>query len=70
MESRSEQVVEAYKKRKLSISAFHRIQALIEEFEQQRKDDIRWAWIGVALIVAIVATALILFFGTEQVTLT
>lgn len=66
---RSEQVVEDYKKQKLAASALRRIHDLIHGFEQERIADWRMARIGVVIIIALLAVAAYLFFGSEGLTL-
>ena len=44
--SRSDQVIEDYKKHKLAASAMHRVQALIRSFENERLTDRRLARFG------------------------
>ena len=67
--SRSEQVVEDYKKRKLAISAMRRIHDLIHSFEKDRAADLRLARIGIVLLLAVLAVAAFYFFNTDSVTL-
>lgn len=66
--SRSEQVVEAFKKRKLARSALCRIQDLIHGFEQDRVADRRLARIGLVIIFGLIALAAYLFLRSESVT--
>lgn len=65
--SRSEQVVEDYKKRKLARSALRHIHSLIHGFEQDRAVDRRLAWIGVAIIVIVLATGSYFLLAAESV---
>ena len=67
--SRSEQVVRDFKKRKLSISALHKIQATIQGFENARATDARIAWIGVVTILTILVFAAYFFLGTNSTTI-
>ncbi len=67
--TRSEQVVEDFKKRKLASSAFRRIHELIEGFEQGRREDRRLAWVGIAAIALILIAAAVIFLNTQSVTL-
>ena len=67
--SRSDEVVEHYKRDKLAVSALRRIQQLIRDFEQQRVDDARIARIGMTLLMILIAIALFFFFGNERITL-
>jgi len=52
--SRSEQVIEGYKKHKLAASALCRIQELIQSFERDRVADRRLAVIGLLGILVLV----------------
>ncbi len=65
--SRSEQVVSAYKRHKLAISALHRIRQILGGFERERAADRRLAWVGIAIIVAMLALALLTRFGVERI---
>ena len=67
--SRSEQVVGDFKKRKLSISALHKIQATIQGFENARAADARIAWTGVVAILIIVAFVAYFFLSINSTTL-
>ncbi len=67
--SRSQQVVEDYKKRKLAVSALRRIQEIVHGFEHDRHVDRRLAGIGIALIVVLVAATAYFFLGTSTVTI-
>ncbi len=66
---RSEQVIEAYKRRKLAGSAIRRIHEIIQGFEQDRIADWRMARVGVVVILAVLAIAAFLFFGSRSDTL-
>jgi len=66
-DSRSEQVIAAYKRHKLAVSALRHIRQLLQEFEQQRCLDRRLAWCGVAIIVALLAFAALNRLGIEYV---
>jgi len=65
--SRSEQVVEDYKKRKLARSALRRIHDLIEGFEQDRLIDRKLARIGLVVIVLLIVAGLYLVFAPDSV---
>ena len=65
---RSEQVIEGYKKHKLSISALHQIQRLIRGFEREEHADRRIAWIGMLLLAAIVIGLALNFFNRASIT--
>lgn len=64
---RSEQVIESYKRRKLAASAIRRIHEIIQSFEQDRIADWRMARIGIVIILALLAIAAFLFFGSRGV---
>ena len=66
-EPRSAQVIAAYKRHKLSISALCRIHRLLQEFERERALDRRLAGYGVAIIVAVLALAALDLPGLERV---
>ena len=67
--TRSEQVIEDYKKRKLARSALARIQDLIQGFEQDRRLDARLARIGIVVIVGLIGVALYFLFSGETIIL-
>ncbi|MEM7565208.1 MAG: hypothetical protein AAF353_19530 [Pseudomonadota bacterium] len=67
--SRSEEVVDAFKKRKLAVSAYYRMQDLVKGFEQERVGDARMAMIGVVLILAVIVVATTYFLTRDNVTL-
>ena len=67
--SRSEQVIERYKREKLAASALRKIHDLIQGFEQDRADDARFARIGMAILVVLLGIAMFYFFANETVTL-
>ena len=64
--SRSEAVVEHYKRDKLAVSALRKIQGLIRGFEQERADDVRIARIGMILLLILIGIALFYFFGCKR----
>ena len=68
-QTRSEKVVEAYKRHKLARSALRRIRELIHEFDAERAADRRFAWIGIALLVLVVGLICIYLGSAERVTL-
>ncbi len=68
-QSRSEQVVEAYKRHKLARSALWRIRERIREFDAARATDRRLAWIGIALLVIVGGLVCLYFVSAERVTL-
>jgi hypothetical protein len=55
--SRSEQVVEDYKKHKLAGCALHRINDLIRGFEAERAIDLRLAQFGSILVLALIGVS-------------
>ena len=65
--TRSEEVVESYKKEKLANSAFHKIHQLIRSFDDDRKSDIRWARLGLITLILILTGLSIFFFGTTEI---
>jgi hypothetical protein len=67
--SRSEQVVEDFKKRKLTISALRRIQNLILGFEKDRQADTRIARVGLAVLLVVVALATFYFLSADSITI-
>ncbi len=64
---RSARVIAAYKRHKLSISALCHIRQLLQQFERDREFDRRFAWYGIAIIVAILAFAALSHLGAGQV---
>jgi len=67
--SRSEQVVEHFKKHKLAISAIRRIQALILGFEKDRQADALIARVGLVAVILAVAFVIFYFLGMDSVTI-
>ena len=67
--SRSEKVVEDFKKRNLAISAFRKIQEIILGFDEDRAADVRMARIGVVIIVVVVVVAAYYYLSMESITL-
>ena len=67
--TRSEEVVESFKQRKLAQTAMRRIHELIREFEQERNADRRWARIGVILIFLVIGMSLVFFLSGDSVIL-
>jgi len=67
--TRSEAVVEAYKQRKLGLSAMRRIHELIESFEQERATDKRFAGAGLLAILLLLGVSLYFFMSGDSVTL-
>ena len=67
--SRSEQVIEDYKKRKLAASALRRIHEMINGFEHGRAEDRRLAWFGIFAIALILIAAAAMFFNFDSLRL-
>ena len=65
---RSQQVIAAYQRHKLSISAFSHIRQLLQQFERDRDIDRRIAWYGISITVAILVGALLGHFASVQAT--
>ncbi len=68
--SRSEQVIDGYKKHKLAASALAGIHALIQGFEQERVVDRRLAVIGLLSILLLVGISTYFLLSTGSLTLT
>ncbi len=67
--SRSQQVIENFKKRKLAASALHKIHRLLAQFESERAFDARIARAGLLAIILVLLIAAYLFFSTDSLTL-
>jgi hypothetical protein len=67
--TRSEQTISEFKQRKLTRSALHRIQELIQSFEDDRAFDWRLARIGVLVVAVLVAVSFYLLFSGNSITL-
>jgi len=67
--SRSEQVIEVYKKHKLASCALRRIHELIREFEAGRALDLRLAQFGLIIILALIAGSVYLLLSADSLTL-
>ena len=67
--SRSEQVIENFKKRKLAGSAMRKIHRLLEQFEADRETDARIAWAGLLVIIMVILVAVYFFFSADSLTL-
>ncbi len=67
--SRSEQVVEAYKRHKLARSALRRIHDLIRDFDSARAADRRLAWVGLALLLLAIVLTCLYYATVERATL-
>ncbi len=67
--SRSEQVVEDFKKRKLAINALRRIRSLLLGFEKDRQADARLARIGLAAVLVVIVLATYYFLTADSITI-
>ncbi len=68
-ESRSEQVLEAYKRHKLARSALRRIRDLIRDFDGHRAADRRLAGIGLALLLVVILLTWLYYATAGRATL-
>ena len=66
-ESRSEQVITAYMRHKLAISALHHVRRLLRGFEQERVANRRLAVFGLCVILLVLAIAAWQWLGGESV---
>ena len=67
--SRSEQVIEVYKKHKLASCALRRIDELIREFEACRALDLRLAQYGSVVILALISFSVYFLLSADSLTL-
>jgi hypothetical protein len=67
--SRSEEVVEDYKRHKLSRSALLHIRDLLHAFEQERVFDQKLALAGLVIIVLLISISLYWFLSSDSVIL-
>ena len=67
--SRSDEVIEDYKKHKLARSALRRIYELLQAFEEDRAFDKKLARFGVGLMLLLVAVSLFWLFGGDTIIL-
>jgi hypothetical protein len=67
--TRSEQTISEFKQRKLAHSALHRIQELIQSFEDDRAFDWRLARIGVLVAVVLITVSFYLLLSGNSITL-
>ena len=65
--SRSDEVIEDYKKHKLARSALRHIQELLHSFEQERIQDRKFALIGIGLMVAVIGLAYFFLGGSDSI---
>ncbi|MFT5503624.1 MAG: hypothetical protein ACI845_002458 [Gammaproteobacteria bacterium] len=64
--SRSNEVLEGYKKRKLARSAYMKIRDSIDEWETARKIDHKLAIFGMGAMLVIVVVAVVYFTGFQS----
>jgi hypothetical protein len=67
--TRSEQVVESFKRRKLAHSAIRRIHELIRSFEDERITDKKHAKIGLVLILLLIGISIYFLTSGNSVVL-
>ena len=67
--SRSEQVIEDYKRHKIARSAFRRIHDLIRGFEAGRVLDQRLAQCGLIIVLVLIVVSIVLLFSTDTLVL-
>jgi hypothetical protein len=67
--SRSEQVIEDYKKHKLSSSALRRINDLIRGFEEGRALDLRLAQFGMVIILGLLGVSAYILLSIDRLSL-
>ena len=68
--TRSEQVIDDFKKRKAAKSALHKIHRLIKSFDEDHQSNIHWAKVGlIALSILLLVGLSIFFLGTTEVTI-
>lgn len=67
--SRSEQVIEDYKRRKIAASALRRIQQIVQGFERDRAADRRLAGVGLVMILLLLGLAAWFIFGGDRLPL-
>ena len=65
--TRSEEVIEDFKKQKVSNSAWHKIHLLIKSFDDDRKSDVHWAKVGLITLILLLAGLSFYFFGTTEI---
>jgi hypothetical protein len=65
--TRSEQVIDDFKKQKLTNSALHKIRRLIKSFDDDRQSDVHWARIGLIILIFLLAGLSFYFFGTTEI---
>ena len=62
---RSSEVVEKYKQEKINNSVFARITSLLRKFDEDDRLDRKLAWIGVGILLGLVAISIYLFSKME-----
>lgn len=66
--TRSDEVIEDFKKWKLANSALYKIHRLIASFDEDRKSNIHWAKVGLISLSTLLMIGLsVVFFGTTEV---
>ena len=68
-DTRSEEVVSAFKRDKLARSAYRQVQRIIDDWELERETDRRLARVGVLVIGVLVVFAILTFGGIGPVEL-
>jgi hypothetical protein len=64
--SRSELVLEGYRKHKLARSALRRVQNLIRGFDEDRELDLRLARFGLVVVLPLISVSFFLLFSVES----
>ena len=64
--TRSEKVIDDYKKHKLARSALRHIQNLLHGFEKERRFDVKLARVGLVLLLILVLGSLYWFSGLDS----
>jgi hypothetical protein len=67
--SRSEQVIEDYKRHKLARSALRHIEEIVRGFEEGRALDLRLAQSGLVVILALIAGSVYFLLNADSLTL-
>lgn len=66
---RSNQVTAAYKQHKVNVSVMTRIRQLLDQFDANDAADRRWAVIGVAVLIGILAVTMFYFISGATITI-
>jgi hypothetical protein len=64
--SRSERVLEGYRKHKLARSVLRRVQNLIRGFDEDRQLDLRLARFGLVVVLPLITVSFLLLFSVES----